>query len=107
MKRSLAIPLLIGPLLSAACGGDVPELAVPLDTMIDFETAWQCDVTRFSFADSQAMETREGELRARFGIEPADQARFSTMLAGDADLREVVAESIDTRCPAAIDEGGS
>jgi len=104
LMRLLFVPLLTGPLLLAACGSG-PELAVPVETMIQFETEWQCDVTRFSFADSQAIDAKEDEIRARFGIEAADQADFTAMLAGDADLREQVAEHIDTRCPAVIEEG--
>jgi hypothetical protein len=104
MNRSLVVPLLTGPLLLAACGSS-PELAVPVETMIRFEAEWQCDVTRFSFADSQAIDAKEEELRARFGIEAADQADFTDILAVDADLREQVAEHIDTRCPAATEEG--
>lgn len=106
MKRLLFHPFLTGPLLLASCGGN-PELAVPVETMMEFETAWQCDVTRFSFADNQAIEAKEDELRARFGIEADDQVRFTAVLAGDPDLREQLAEQIDTRCPAATGEGVS
>lgn len=103
MKQILAVPLMTGPLVLAACGGS-PELAVPVDTMIEFETAWQCDVTRFTFADSTAIDDKQDELMARFGIEAADQARFTAMLETDADLREAVAEHIDARCPVATEE---
>ena len=104
MKRLLSAPLITGPLLLAACANG-PELSVPVETMVEFETAWQCDVTRFAFADSQAIDAKHDELKARFGIEADDQARFAVMVAESAELREAVADQIDTRCPAATDEG--
>lgn len=105
MIRWFPVPVLTGSLLLAGCGTG-GELAVPLDTMVEFEAAWQCDVTRYSFADSQAIEAKQDEVRIRFGIDPSDHVTFTAMLAEDADLRESVAELIDSRCPALTDEDG-
>ncbi len=102
MIRILWLPLLAGPVLLAGCGGD--EAAVPVETMIEFEAAWQCDVTRFSFADSEAIEAKQGEVMASYGIGPSDHATFAALLDDDDELREAVAERIDRRCPTTTDE---
>lgn len=99
MLRSLSAVVLFGALPLAACGGG-QELAVPVETMIEFEATWQCDVTRYSFADTDAIEAKEQELRDRFGVGAADQTTFVTMVADDAELREALADRIDLRCPA-------
>ena len=99
MLRSLSALVLIGSLSLAACGGG-QELAVPVETMIEFEATWQCDVVRYSFADSDAISAKEQELRNRFGIAVGDQATFVTMVADDVELRDAVAAKIDDRCPA-------
>lgn len=104
MFRSLSAVVLIGALPLTACGGG-PGLAVPVETMIDFEASWQCDVTRYSFADADAIEAKEQELRDRFGIDATDQAAFVTMVAGDAELRSELAGQIDDRCPTTVPTG--
>ncbi len=103
MLRSLSAVVLIGSLPLAACSGQ--ELAVPVETMIEFEAAWQCDVTRYSFADADAIQAKEQELRDRFGVAATDQATFVTMVADDAELRSELADQIDNRCPATVPTG--
>ncbi len=103
MNRLLPLPLLAVSLLLAGCGGG-DDLAVPVETMIEFEAAWQCDVTRYSFADAEAIEAKQDEVRTSYGVAPADHQTFTTMLAGDAELRESVANRIDSRCPTATEE---
>lgn len=102
MFRKLSLTLLAGPLLLAACGGD--EVALPIETLIEYEATWQCDVTRYSFADSQAIESKQAEVMASFGITSADHATFTEVLAEDEELRGTVADRVDARCPVATDE---
>ena len=104
MLRSLSAVVLIGPLSLAACSGG-QELVVPVETMIEFEAAWQCDVTRYSFADAGAIESKEQELRDRFGVGATDQATFVTMVAADPELRAELADQIDNRCQATVPTG--
>ncbi len=104
MLRSLSAVVLLGSLPLAACGGG-QELVVPVETMIEFEASWQCDVTRYSFADAEAIEAKEQELRDRFGIGATDQATFVAMVADDAELRSALAAQIDDRCPTTVPTG--
>lgn len=103
MVRILPLFLAGGSLCLAACA-DGSDLSAPVDTMIEFEVAWQCDVTRYSFADSQAIDDKQDEFLTRFGIDEADHASFAVMLSDDPELRETVADMIDGRCPAETDE---
>ncbi len=78
---------------------------MPVETMIEFEATWQCDVTRYSFPDADAIEAKEQELRDRFGVDATDQATFVTMVAGDPELRSELADQIDVRCPTTVPTG--
>ena len=72
--------------------------AVPVETMIEFEAAWQCDVTRYSFADSEAIEAKRDEVMAGYGVE-ADRITptFTALLDDDDELREDGGRT-DRRC---------
>jgi hypothetical protein len=94
------IPLLalLGSAALPACTRAGDELSVPLETAVELEATWQCEVTRFSFADGEAIEAKAAELRTRFGVTADDHAAFIEMLAADPGLRESVAVAIDRQC---------
>ncbi len=88
-------------LVLPACGG--AELTAPVETMVEFETKWQCDVARFAFASSDEIDAKREETRARFGVSAEDHKIFTDMLEDDETLRDSVAAGVDGLCPV-VDE---
>ncbi|MFV2039970.1 MAG: hypothetical protein ACC660_06990 [Acidimicrobiales bacterium] len=97
--RGPAAALAVGTVLLAGCASSGPQLDASVDTLVEFESEWQCDVTRFSFASPTDIDDKRDEIRARYGVSAEDHGIFVTMLSNDADLRELVATQVDTTCP--------
>jgi hypothetical protein len=103
-SRSLPVLAVAGATLLLGCSSG-PELTAPVETLVELEATWQCEVTRYSFEEAADIETKGEELRGRFGVTVDDHALFATMLDDDTDLRESVALQIDQQCPAGDESG--
>ena len=103
--RILPALALVGSGLLLGCS-DGTDLSAPVETLVELEAAWQCDVTRFSFEDSTAIATRAEEHRTRYGVSDDDYAIFTEMLHDDVALRESVALRIDEQCQPTNDVTG-
>lgn len=79
-----------------ACAG--PTLDAPVETLIEFEATWQCDVTRFTFASVQEIDEKRDGLRDRFEVSAQDHKIFTDMVEDDADLRGQLADRVDSKC---------
>ncbi len=86
-------------ILASGCGADDPQLEASVDTMVEFEATWQCDVTRFSFDSPEEIDEKRDQTRGRFGVTATDHKIFTDMLGSDVDLREAVASRNDQLCP--------
>ncbi len=97
--RRVALAPVAGLAMLAGCGaGD--GLTAPVDTLVELEATWQCDVTRFSFESADAIDTKREQIRSRFGVDEADHRRFVDLVESDAGLRDQVADRLDELCPA-------
>ncbi len=84
--------------LLGACSAEA-GLGAPIDTLVELEASWQCDVTRFSFESAEKIEEKLGQARTRFGVAETDHRLFVDMVEADVALRDLVADRHDELCP--------
>lgn len=94
-----AAALAVGAVLLGGCGSSAPQITAPVETLIEFESEWQCEVTRFSFESAADLVAKRDDIRTSYGVSGEDHVTFVEMLTDDADLRAVVAALVDTTCP--------
>lgn len=61
-------------------------------THVEFEAAWQCDLTRFAFDDLAEIETMRTEQLEAYGLTEQAHADFVARLDAEPDLAEIVSE---------------
>lgn len=61
-------------------------------THVEFEAAWQCDLTRFAFDDLAEIETMRAEQLEAYGLTEEAHAEFVARLDAEPDLAEIVSE---------------
>ena len=59
---------------------------------VEFEAAWQCDLTRFAFDDLSEVDTMRTEQLESYGITEDAHEDFVARLDTEPDLAEIVAE---------------
>lgn len=59
--------------------------------LVEFEAAWQCDLTRFAFDDLSEIDTMRAELQEAQGVSDEDYEAFVDRLASEPDLAALVA----------------
>ena len=96
----VGIGVAVAVLMAGSCSSD-PELEAEVETLVEFEATWQCNVTRFSFDSSAQIDQRRDDTRLRFGVTASDHKIFTDMLEDDEDLRGTVATRNDQLCPSA------
>ena len=84
--------------LMAGCGSDTPRLEASVDTMVEFEANWQCEVNRFAYESPDAIESRKERVRGRFSVTAQDHKIFTDMVEDDDELRDAVALRNDELC---------
>ena len=89
-------------LAPSACGSD-PELTASVGTMVEVESALQCDITRFAHTDADAVEDYRSTVRQRFDVSADDHRIFLDMLLDDEELRSQVSDRTDVLCPPPTD----
>lgn len=85
--------------LAGACGSSSPSLEASVDTMIEFEAKWQCDVVRFAYESADRIQDRQIQMQERFGVTADDHKIFTQMVEDDDELRSAVALRNDALCP--------
>lgn len=95
---AIALALAAAALVSG-CGSSEPRLEASVDTMVEFEATWQCDVVRFAYESPDQIETRQDRVRDRFGVTADDHKIFTGMVEADDELRDAVATRNDELCP--------
>ena len=81
-----------------SCSGS-PTLEADVETMIEFEATWQCEVHRFAYESSDEIEERKASVRGRFAVTAEDHKIFTDMVEDDDELREALAMRNDELCP--------
>lgn len=85
--------------LTAGCGSSEPELEASVETMVEYEANWQCDVTRFAYESPEEIDSRRDRIRDLFGVTADDQKIFTQMVEDNQELRDAVALRNDELCP--------
>ena len=61
-------------------------------TLVEFEAAWQCDLTRFAFDELSEIDAMRAELQEAQGVSDEDYEAFLARLASEPDLATLVVE---------------
>lgn len=94
--------LVAGLATGAACSAPSEDTASAADALaaldedtrahVEFEAAWQCDLTRFAFDDLTEIETMRTEQLDAYGLTEEAHTEFLTRLDTEPDLAEIVSE---------------
>ncbi len=77
---------------SAATEAALAALDADTRTLVEFEAAWQCDLTRFAFTDLSEIDTLRAELQEAQGVTDEEYDAFVTRLETEPELASLVAE---------------
>jgi hypothetical protein len=101
-RLAAAAAITAGLATGAACAAPAEDTASATDalaeldevtrTHVEFEAAWQCDLTRFAFDDLAEIETMRIDQLDAYGLTEEAHTEFVARLDTEPDLAEMVSE---------------
>ena len=91
-----ALAIAAAALALSACGGDdssFDSLDPATQTLVAFESGWQCEVGRFAVDDPAELERLRTDRRDELAITEGDYQAFLDRLAEDEELARIVSDA--------------
>lgn len=91
-----ALAIVAAALAFSACGGDdtsFDSLDPATQTLVVFESGWQCEVGRFAVDDPAELDQMRTDRRDELQITESDYQAFLDRLADDDELAQIVSDA--------------